>query len=117
MDRLLRNPNSITVACGMISQYNLQPNELYGVRNMMEVVSKRLTIRGFIVNDDNMGPAYAAEHQRNMQKWIHDGSIKVQMSVTEGIDNAVEGFLGMLAGKNFGKAVLKIADLKENSRL
>jgi NADPH-dependent curcumin reductase CurA len=32
------------------------------------------------------------------------------MSVTDGIDNAPEGFVGMLQGKNFGKAVLKIAD-------
>src|SRR5437762_2290359 len=101
----------------MVSQYNLKPDELYGVRNLMHVVSERLTIRGFIVTDKNMGPVYAAEHQRNMQKWIHEGSFKVMMSVTEGIDNAIEGLLGMLAGNNFGKAVLKIADLDEGSHL
>jgi NADPH-dependent curcumin reductase CurA len=33
------------------------------------------------------------------------------MTVTEGIENAAEGLVGMLEGKNFGKAVLKIADL------
>jgi NADPH-dependent curcumin reductase CurA len=36
------------------------------------------------------------------------------MSVTEGIDNAIEGFLGMLKGQNFGKAVLQIADLERD---
>lgn len=61
--------------------------------------------------DPDMGPKYHDEHQKNMQRWIKDGSITVKMSVTEGIDNAAEGLVGMLEGKNFGKAVLKIADL------
>jgi NADPH-dependent curcumin reductase CurA len=30
--------------------------------------------------------------------------------VTEGIDNAAEGFVEMLKGGNFGKAVLKIRE-------
>jgi NADPH-dependent curcumin reductase CurA len=34
------------------------------------------------------------------------------MSVTEGIDKAPEGFVGMLEGKNFGKAGLKIAEVE-----
>ena len=46
-----------------------------------------------------------------MQRWIKDGEIKVQMSVTDGIDKSAEGLVGMLKGDNFGKAVLKIADL------
>ena len=29
-------------------------------------------------------------------------------TVTEGIDNAAQGFVDMLSGKNFGKAVLKV---------
>ena len=57
-----------------------------------------------------MGPKYAAEHQQNLQQWIKDGTFKVKLSVTEGIDNAAEGLVGMLKGENFGKALLKIAD-------
>jgi len=79
--------------------------------NMPLTVSKRLTIRGFIVFDPDMGPKYTEEHQKNMQRWIKDGSITVKMSVTEGIENAAEGLVGMLKGDNFGKAILKIADL------
>lgn len=37
------------IACGMVSQYNKPPNEAYGVRNLMQVVAKRLKMRGFIV--------------------------------------------------------------------
>jgi NADPH-dependent curcumin reductase CurA len=58
-----------------------------------------------------MGPKYSAEHQRNVQKWIHDGSFKAEMSVTRGIDHAGEGLLGLFAGKNFGKAVLEVSKL------
>ncbi|MCJ1257121.1 hypothetical protein MMC24_004946 [Lignoscripta atroalba] len=101
------------VTCGMISQYNVKEGEEYGVKNLAAVVMKRLTIRGFIVSDPDMGPKYAAEHQKNVAKWIHDGTFKAQQSITEGIDNAIFGFIGMLKGENFGKAVLKIADLDE----
>ena len=58
-----------------------------------------------------MGPKYAADHQKNVQKWIHEGTFKAQFSVTEGIDNAPQGLLGMFEGKNFGKAVLEVAKL------
>lgn len=76
----------------------------------MQVVAKRLTFQGFIVSDPGFGPDYFGEHQEKLQKWLHEGSFKAKISYTEGIDNAAEGFVGMLEGKNFGKAALKIAD-------
>ena len=59
-----------------------------------------------------VGPVYTKERDENIAKWLHDGSFKAKESVTDGIDNAPEGFVGMLEGKNFGKTVLKIADLE-----
>jgi NADPH-dependent curcumin reductase CurA len=99
------------VACGMVSQYNLPDPEKYPLRNIMQVVAKRITMRGFIVGDPDIGPKYAKEHQENVQKWIADGSIKAEMSITKGIDYAAEGLIGMLEGKNFGKAVLVIKEM------
>lgn len=96
------------VACGMISQYNAKPEERYGVKNMFHVVSKRITMRGFIVSDPDMGVKYAEDHQQKMQKWLADGSFPAKIHTTEGIDKAADGFIGMLKGENFGKAVLKI---------
>jgi NADPH-dependent curcumin reductase CurA len=98
----------------MISQYNLPPAEQYPIRNLSQLMGKRLKIEGFIVGDPKMGPKYTKAHQENLQKWIADGSFKIKMDVTEGLDNAAEGFIGMLSGKNFGKAVLQIADLNED---
>lgn len=98
------------VACGMISQYNAKPGEGYGITNAMQIVAKRLTIRGFIVSDANMGPKYYKDRDEKVAKWISEGTFKTRYSTTEGIDNAIEGLIGMFHGKNFGKAVLKISD-------
>ncbi|RFU33251.1 hypothetical protein B7463_g3063, partial [Scytalidium lignicola] len=99
------------VACGMISQYNKAPNEVYGVKNLMKVVSGRVTMRGFIVGDKNMGPRYVAERDENFGKWISEGQLAIKLDLIDGIDKGPEGFVGMLEGKNFGKTILKIADV------
>ncbi|KAL8722698.1 MAG: hypothetical protein Q9225_000865 [Loekoesia sp. 1 TL-2023] len=100
------------VTSGMISQYNVaSAEERYGIKNMYNVVWKRLKMQGFIVGDPDMGPKYAAEHQAKVAQWIKDGSFIVKQTVTTGIDNAVDGFLGMLKGENFGKAVLTIREM------
>lgn len=39
---------------------------------------------------------------------IKDGKIKVKLDITPSIDGAAEGFVGMLSGANFGKAVVKV---------
>ncbi|KAL4818612.1 hypothetical protein BDW67DRAFT_10008 [Aspergillus spinulosporus] len=92
------------VVCGMISQYNSAP---YPIKNIAYVLTKRLTMRGFIVSDAGMGDKYTKEHQENVQKWIKDGSFKTLIHETEGIDNAAGGLVGIFYGKNLGKAVLK----------
>lgn len=95
----------------MISQYNLKPEEVYPIRNLAMIIGKRVLMQGFLVTD--LAPKYAKDHIEKLSKWIADGSFKVKMSTTHGIDNAAEGFIGMLAGKNFGKAVLEISPLEQ----
>lgn len=96
------------VGCGMVSQYNLPENERYGVKNIFLMVGKSLTLRGFLMGDPDFGPKWSAEHQKNVGKWIAEGTFKATFSETEGIEHGPEGFIGMLKGENFGKAVLKI---------
>ncbi len=73
------------------------------------MIRKRLTWRGFLVFDP-----FIAKHRKdrdeNITKWIQDGSFKSIDHVTEGMDNAIDGFLGMLKGNNLGKSILKIQD-------
>jgi NADPH-dependent curcumin reductase CurA len=96
------------IACGMISQYNLPPDQQYGVKNLGMVVSKRLTVQGFIVSDPGFGDKWAKEHDERVSAWIKDGSLKVATSETVGIGNSAEGLVGIFRGENFGKAVLKL---------
>ena len=74
----------------------------------MYIVTKQILFQGFIVSKPGFGPAYYKEHQETMSKWLADGSVKAKLDVVEGIENAADGLVGMLEGKNFGKAVLKI---------
>jgi NADPH-dependent curcumin reductase CurA len=63
-------------------------------------------MQGFIVAD--LQEKYYEQHQRNVQQWIKDGSLKVRMSKTVGMENAVEGLLDLFHGRNFGKAILQV---------
>jgi len=96
----------------MISQYNVSMEDNYGVKHLMMIFLKRLTMKGFIVSDPQILEKYAIEHAANMMKWIFEGSIKTKEAVTYGIENATEAYLGMMKGDNFGKAVLEIAKLE-----
>ncbi|RKF54261.1 NADP-dependent oxidoreductase RED1 [Golovinomyces cichoracearum] len=98
------------VACGMISQYNNQGDQRYGIKNLLNVVPLSLTMRGFLVSSPEMGPKYFEERNTKVSQWLSDGSLKSKIHMTQGIANAPQGFVGMMQGKNFGKAVLKIAD-------
>ena len=75
---------------------------------MFQLISKQILMQGFLVGGKDFGPAYFNEHQENVQKWLRDGEITAKLSVTEGIENAAEGLIGIFKGENFGKAVLKV---------
>lgn len=94
----------------MISTYNDEESDKYRVANLIEIIFRRLTMRGFQVTDQEMGGKYAKEHQENFAKWLSDGSLKAPTTLTDGIDSAADGFVGMLRGQNNGKAILRIAD-------
>lgn len=96
------------VSCGMISDYNKPPEKWYGVKNLIQVTEKRLTMRGFIVSDDNMGPRYEAQHQEVVGAMLSQGRGNFVVDQMGTIESADRAFVGMLEGKNFGKAVVKM---------
>ncbi|KAK2039600.1 zinc-binding dehydrogenase [Colletotrichum somersetense] len=102
------NTDGRIAVCGMISSYNTPADQQQGIKGLMELVSKSITMEGFLITNPKFGPAYFAEHQEKLQKWLADGSVKAKLAVTVGIENAPDGLIGMLVGKNFGKAVLKV---------
>lgn len=90
----------------MISGYNGQQ---YGVKNLMNVVGKRLTLRGFIVGDPDFWPKYAQDFYTNVPKWLASGEIKYKSDIAVGLENGPDKFVGMLRGENFGKTIIQIA--------
>ena len=96
--------------CGLIAQYNMTdlpagPNRVPQV--FRAVLTKRLTIRGFIVTDF---AAHFGDFIRDMPQWVKEGRIKYREDVADGLENAPAAFMGMLKGRNFGKQLVRIAE-------
>ena len=99
----IMNPFGRIAACGMIASYN-DATPVPGPNNLMLIVGKKIRINGFIVSDHaDMRPQFLSE----MVPWIEQGKIKSRETVVEGLDNAVDAFLGLFSGSNFGKMVVK----------
>ena len=105
LDAVLVNMNNFgrIAACGMISSYNGQPNE---IKNLMAIVGKRIKIEGFIISDHMK--SMREEFQRVVGGWVASGQLKYREHITEGIEKMPEAFIGMLKGDNLGKAVVKL---------
>lgn len=99
-------PNGRIVMCGMISMYNaVEP--VPGPSRLFYVISKKLTMRGFIVSDhfDKIG-----DFMTDMGQWIQQGKIKWKETIVDGIERAPEAFIGLFEGENFGKMIVKLVD-------
>lgn len=91
-------------ACGMIATYN-NAEPAPGPNNLMLIVGKKVRINGFIVFDHN---DMRAQFLTDMEAWVSEGRIKTRETVVEGIDNAVDAFLALFSGDNFGKMIVKL---------
>ena len=92
--------------CGGISGYN-EKEPPPGPRNLMQIVIKRLSMRGFILFDHLAGVGQAIT---DLSQWAASGEIVVEEDIQEGFEHTPETFLRLFQGKNLGKQLLKIAD-------
>ena len=91
------------VICGRISQ--TAAAELYGVRNMGQLIGKRARIEGFVVTDFQHR---FAEGRAWLAARMADGSLRHRVHEIVGLERAPEG-LGMLfRGGNIGKLVVRV---------
>ena len=91
--------------CGAVSQYDSAPPP-HGPRGIPGlIVTKRLTLRGFIVMDfdDQRDKALA-----DLQAWVASGQLKVQEDMIEGLENTPAALIGLLAGENRGKRMVRV---------
>jgi len=92
--------------CGAVSQYDGAPPTAgpRGVPGL--IVTKRLTMRGFIMSDFD---AQRDQALSDLQAWVAAGQIKVQEDIVDGFENLPMALIGLLAGENRGKRMVKVA--------
>lgn len=92
------------IACGGISGYNDKEPQP-GPSNLFCMITKRLTMKGLLVFDwiDRKD-----DFEREVGNYYLAGKLKHRETVVEGIESAVEAFLGLFQGTNIGKMVVKL---------
>ena len=102
------NPFARIPVCGLISHANETglPEGPDTVPDLFRaVLTKKLTIRGFIVHDF---ADQAAIFRKEMQAWIQQGQIRYKEDIVEGLAQAPDAFIGLLKGRNFGKLLVRL---------
>jgi NADPH-dependent curcumin reductase CurA len=93
--------------CGLIAWYNateLPPGPDRTPLILRQTLTRRLTLRGFIVRDFAPG-----DFLTEVGGWIRDGRLRYREDIREGLENAVPAFIGLLDGENFGKLLIRVA--------
>jgi hypothetical protein len=92
--------------CGAVSQYDgaAPPHGPRGVPGL--IVTKRLTLTGFVVMDF-YGKREAA--LADLKSWVESGQLVVREDVIEGLENLPGALIGLLAGENIGKRMVKLS--------
>jgi len=93
------------IACGSISNYNDEKPQP-GPSNLFNIVIKRLTIKGLLVLDwlDRWN-----DFEKEVSQLYQAGKLKNKETVVEGVESAVEAFIGLFEGSNVGKMLVKLA--------
>ena len=92
------------IACGGISGYN-EEKPRPGPSNLFNITTKRLTMKGMIVSD---WLARQGEFEKEVGGYLRSGKLKSKETMVEGLDQAEGAFIGLFAGKTFGKMVVKL---------
>jgi len=105
----LFNPFARVPVCGLIAQYNATslpdgPDRIPVL--MRSVLSNRLRMQGFIVWDF---AHQQKDFEEEMSGWIREGRVKYREDFIDGLENAPQGLMGLLEGKNFGKLIVRVS--------
>ena len=74
---------------------------------MRQILSKSLTLRGFINYD--FAEQHYADFLREVGAGIAEGRIRYSEDIVDHLEKAPEAFIGMLDGHNFGKVIVRVA--------
>ncbi len=95
-----------TIICGSISSYDRLGQPDIGPRRNRHLLVKRALVQGFLVGDHR---ARWGEFRARMTEWLRSGRIKYREDIVDGIEAAPRAFIGLLAGANRGKLLVRVA--------
>jgi NADPH:quinone reductase len=90
--------------CGQISLYN-ESSVPVGPRVQPILLTHSAIMRGFLVRD------YAdrfAEGARELARLLREKKLKITETITNGLENAPKAFIGLFAGENLGKQLVRV---------
>jgi NADPH2:quinone reductase len=103
------NVDARVAVCGQIALYNATEVPT-GPRKLATLIQSRATVEGFLVSDFS---ERFSEATRQLGRWVQSGDVQYRETVTEGLENAPEAFLGLFEGENVGKQLVKVADRED----
>jgi NADPH-dependent curcumin reductase CurA len=97
--------------CGLIAHYNETsaapgPDRLPSL--MRQVLTRRLRLEGFLIFDHYATGFETFLHQ--MTTWLAQGKVAVREDFVDGIERAPQALIDLLAGRHFGKVVIRVAE-------
>lgn len=106
------NRHARIASCGIMSFYSsvkLPPGPDQTMTVFNEINLKRLAVHGLVALDWYGTPLHE-QFKKEMKEWIVGGQIKVLEHIVDGLENAPDTLQGVFEGRNFGKAVVRVAD-------
>jgi len=103
------NRDARVAVCGQISLYNAteQPT---GPRKLAQLIQTRASVEGFLVGDYQDRWGHALER---LGGFIQRGALRYEETVTEGLENAPDAFLGLFEGENIGKQLVRVGEREQ----
>lgn len=96
-------PHARFALCGSIYMYNMEATR--GPGHIWRAIDMQISLKGYICSDHlDMAPDF----YRDLGRWHGEGKIRLLETVVEGIENAPSAFLGLFAGQNLGKMLVRI---------
>jgi NADPH-dependent curcumin reductase CurA len=101
----LINNNARIPLCGQISLYN-ETQISTGPRIQPQLLTHSALMKGFLVHN------YAGRFEEGIQQlagWMKEKKLEYVETIVEGLENAPKAFIGLFAGENLGKQLVKVS--------
>jgi len=97
------NTHARMIVCGLISRYETE--QMASGPPLLPVLVKSIKIQGFIVSNY---PELRDEWKSIGANWLREGKITYRESIVDGLENAPAALMDVLAGRNFGKHLVRV---------